>query len=164
MRMLFVGDASRYHVSKWVRFFGEAGHDVHIVSTGAAEVSGVTVHWVRNPFTLAGLRHSFYPYYAARVLALRHRLRPEVMHALQINMYAFLATFAGADPLVVTPFGGDVLVLAKESAAARWMVGFVLRRADLLACDADHIVPVLRQLVRGGQKGQGLLFGGGRRP
>ena len=61
LRLLFVGDASSYHVSKWIGFFGEAGHDVHIMSTGQAQIPGVTVHWVRNAFTTVGLRYSFYP-------------------------------------------------------------------------------------------------------
>lgn len=159
MRLLFVGDASSYHVSKWVRFFGENGHDVHIISTGPADLPGVTVHWVRNPFSTFGLRHAFYAYYWMRVAALVRRMRPEVVHALQINLYAFLATLAGARPLVVTPFGGDVLVRPKESAWIRWMVGFVLRRASLVVCDADHIVPVLRKLGARTQPIERVYFG-----
>ena len=159
LRLLFVGDASGYHVSKWIKFFGEAGHDVHIVSTGKAQIPGVTVHWVRNPFTTVGLRHSFYPYYAARVAGLLKRLQPDVVHALQINMYAFLAALAGARPLIVTPFGGDVLVRPKESMWVRWMVGYVLRRAALIVCDADHIVPVLRDLGAGGKPVKVVYFG-----
>jgi glycosyltransferase involved in cell wall biosynthesis len=144
--VLFIGDAHSYHVSKWMRFFGGQGREVHVLSTGAAEIPGVHVHHIPNPLAGTALRHLYYPWYAFSGWRLMRRVRPDVVHVMQINLFAFLAMLAGARPAIVTPFGGDVLVRPKESKFSAWLVRFVLRRCARVVCDAEHVIPTLRSL------------------
>ncbi len=143
MKLCFVGSAASYHVSKWVAFFGRRGHEVHIVSTSQAEIEGVQVHYLPNPATKPVLRHMYYWTYRRAVKRIMRAVQPDVVHGLQINIYSTLASGVCACPIVITPFGGDVLINPKRSLLARYYARTTLRRADLVVCDADHIKPAL---------------------
>lgn len=158
MRLCFFGDASSYHVSRWLRFFGKAGHETHCISTGAASLPGVRIHHLRNPFAETVFRHFFYPAYYLAARRKIQEIRPEVLHGLQINLYSYLGMRTGARPFVITPFGGDVLVNPKTSAFASHMARYCLRGADLITTDADHIQPALTALGAAPSRIQRVYF------
>ena len=130
MRICFIGDASGYHVSRWIKYFPEKGHEVHIISTGEASIPGVKVHYLKNKYRLPGLRHLFYYQYFRTAKTILDNLRPDVVHALQANLYAALACLAKYRPFVVTPFGGDVLVNPQKSLLSRIIAQYCLSHAD----------------------------------
>ncbi len=158
-RVLFVGDAHSYHVSKWMRFFGSQGREVHVVSTGEAEIPGVTVHFIPNPLDGTALRHLYYPWYVLNAWRVMRRVRPDVVHVMQINLFAFLAMLVATRPVIATPFGGDVLVRPKESRFVAWFVRYVLQRCARVVCDADHVIPTLRELGAAEKRVDIVYFG-----
>lgn len=139
MRVCFVGSAASYHVSKWLRHYAAQGDDVHLISTSDGCIPGVTVHRVTNlNWTVVG-RHAFYLRYYLTVIYLLAQLRPDVVHALQINAYSAMAAFATTVPFIVTPFGGDLLRRPAQSRLARIFVWLTLFRADLVVCDGQNV-------------------------
>lgn len=146
MKLCFIGDASGYHVGRWIRYFGRTGHETHCISTAPAEIPGVKVHHVENKQTAFGLRHLFYFRYYSSVRRLIREIEPDVVHGLQINLYSYMAMRSGYRPYVITPFGGDVLVRPKESALDRHLAQYCLTNASLITTDADHIQDTLVEL------------------
>lgn len=75
----------------------------------------------------------------ARIRALVHRLQPDVLHAGWIPTLGFCAALTGYRPLLLMPSGSDVLILPRQSAVLRAITRFVIRRADLVTCDAEAV-------------------------
>lgn len=158
MRICFIGDASGYHVRRWISYFGKMGYQTHCISTGDAEIPGVTVHHIRNRRTAFGFRHMFYPIYYFAVKRLLDHIRPDVVHGLQINYYSYMAMHAGCKPFVITPFGGDVLVKPKKSPISKNIAEYCLSRADLITTDAEHIQETLVRLGADARKIRLIYF------
>jgi glycosyltransferase involved in cell wall biosynthesis len=77
-----------------------------------------------------------------RLAALRPR--PDVLHSGYVWKDGFAAALSGFHPHLVMPWGSDVLIEPDRSRVLRWIVRYVLRRADRITCDcaavADKIV------------------------
>ena len=152
MRILYVAPMASVHSTRWVGYFGRTGHDVHAIDAsfdGTHEVPGVTVHRVplqgtRLPVLKYLLR---YPLWLARWRSLVAAINPDVIHIHWVGLHALGAALSGFKPLVVTPWGSDLLVIPSESAKWRFLVWRVLASGTLFICDADHLQD---ELVRRG--------------
>jgi len=86
-------------------------------------------------------------------------INPNIIHAHYITEIALLGAASGFHPFIVTPWGSDVLVAPKRSMMSRWIVKYVLKRADLITCDAEHIKEPLTKLGADPQKIKLIYFG-----
>lgn len=74
---------------------------------------------------------------------------PDIIHVHQANSYGFLTALANQKkiPLVLTTWGSDVLLLPNKSFFHRWMVKYVLNKADQITADAQFMASAIHQLV-----------------
>lgn len=158
MKICFIGDASGYHVARWIRYFGQTEHEIHCISTGSASIPGVTIHCIKNPFKWNLLRHFYYPYYLFSARSIIRKIKPDVTHGLQINLFSYFISLLGLHPFVITPFGGDVLVNPSKSRFAKHMATRCLSHSDLITTDADHIQDTLVSLGADASKIQIVFF------
>jgi len=87
-----------------------------------------------------------------QVMRLLKRIRPDVLHAHFITYYGTLGALTGYHPFVVTAWGSDILIMPKRSRRAKWVAKYVIKRADLITCDAEHIRERLIELGAEAQK------------
>ena len=134
--MLAVADGKSLHTIRWAERLVERGHELHLVTDRiderALERAGVTVHDVRRldaTTRLPGLRRMFL---GRAIRNLAERLDADVVHAHAILPYAWWAAQAKIHPLVVSPWGRDVLVDAKKEPGRS--------RARLAFAGADYLV------------------------
>lgn len=153
MRIVFVAWHGTPHTRRWVTFFAERGHEVHVVTCGDGDMVDVDADGapLARPYEVHDLgppRFGKLGYVAkiARARRVVHRLRPDLVHAHYATSYGMLATAAGCHPLVVTSHGDDVLV-APRSRLPRLVVRTVLRRSDLITVPGDHMVPVVEAII-----------------
>ena len=153
MRIAFVAWHGTPHTRRWVTFFAERGHEVHVVTCGDGDLVDVDAGGkpLPRPYEVHDLgppRLGKLGYFAkiARARRTVRRLSPDVVHAHYATSYGMLATLAGRHPLVVTSHGDDVLV-APRSRLPRLVVRYVLRRADLITVPGDHMVSVVEALT-----------------
>ncbi len=146
MTLLYVGNLGSVHIQRWLRFFVAQGHEVHLLTPPVDGISapGIHVHvWHSIRTRLRPLDYAANTaLLAPRVLqfrALVRRIRPDLVHAHYLNDAAFIAALAGARPLVVTAWGSDVLINPRRSTLLRVMVSAILRKANLVTCDAAHV-------------------------
>ena len=109
MRVVYLADAPYIHTRRWVRHFVERGWDAHVVSFRPAEIEGATTHYVEG---LERIGKARYLVHARRVSALVRELRPDLLHALHLTSYGFLAGLSGVQPSIVSVWGTDVLEAA----------------------------------------------------
>lgn len=149
MRLCYLADPASTHTQRWVRYFADAGHEVHLIHWGPPpgrppNWPGVTHHELVIPAApaLPGLRWA--AYFAGRVRGLRRLLReirPDLLHAHYISGPGWLAAQSGFHPLVLTAWGSDILLgLHSGPWRERLTLRYALRQADLLTADARQVL------------------------
>lgn len=157
MKICFLAAADSIHSYRWIRFFAERGHEVHWLSLTPADrdvPTGVRFYQIGGsaPGRLGLL---------SAALRIRHVVRgidPELLHAHYVGSYGLLGLLAGVRPFVVTAWGSDVLFAGRAPIRGP-IVRRVLMRADLITCDAYHMVEAMRRLGTDTSKVRVLPFG-----
>ncbi|HAJ34896.1 MAG TPA: hypothetical protein DCL15_04275 [Chloroflexi bacterium] len=149
MRLCYLADPTSSHTSKWLSYFLNRGDEVHLLG------------W--NPPTDPALARAYY-YHLPDVLpqvfpalvrsvlwhanawplvhwrqwgVLLDQIRPDVFDILMLNAHQIPAALARRGPMVITPWGSDLLVYPQGyTPLTRWFLGRALRRADLVLCNS----------------------------
>lgn len=141
MRLVYVADANSIHSYRWIGYFAGRGYEIQWVSRVPSifpPLPSVPLH-VTPPSRLAAGA------LLKAVLAVRRvvrSVRPDVLHAHYVGANGLVAAACGFRPLAVTAWGSDVLFAGRS----RWagpLVRWVLRRADVVTCDADHMIDAM---------------------
>jgi glycosyltransferase involved in cell wall biosynthesis len=127
MRLVYLADAPYVHTRRWVEHFARAGWETHVVSFRPAQLDGARVHYVGG---LEGLGKLRYLAHARRVRRLVRELRPDLLHALHLTSYGFLAGLCDVRPTVVSVWGTDILEAPGWSPVHYIVTRYALARAD----------------------------------
>lgn len=142
MKLCFLASAESIHAYKWVTYFARRGHDVRWFSLRPSRFSDLGGAQLR----VVGGKGPRAVRLARAVLAVRRALRddpPDVLHAHYVGTYGLIGLLTSYHPFVATAWGSDVL-FAGRSPIKRPFVRSVLRHADLLTCDAEHMVDAMK--------------------
>lgn len=136
MRIAFLGDGSLNHVRRWAEHFHERGHEVLLLSFESVEGCSIPARRLSAslPTKLLG--------YLSAMSSIKRELagfHPDLINALYIGGYGFVAAKSGYRPLVVSSLGSDLLVDYPSSIIHRMQIRFVLRAADLVITDAEEL-------------------------
>ena len=137
LRLAYLADPNSVHTRRWIGFFADRGHEVHLLVGIDDEVrpglhDRVQVHRYRR-FDRRRLPLLSSLQSRAALRALLARLRPDVLHAHYISRYGWQARLSGFHPYVVTPWGSDLFVTPpRRSNRARLWARWTLRSANLV--------------------------------
>ncbi|MDD4857484.1 MAG: glycosyltransferase, partial [Candidatus Krumholzibacteria bacterium] len=136
MRIAFLGDGSLNHVRRWVAYFHERAHEVLLLSFESVDGCPFPAKRFhrRLPTKLLG--------YLSAIADIRReidRFHPDLVNALYVGGYGFVAARSGRRPLAVSSLGSDLLVDYPASIVHRLQIRSVLRRADLVITDAEEL-------------------------
>jgi glycosyltransferase involved in cell wall biosynthesis len=134
VRIAFLGDGSLNHVRRWAGYFHERAHEVLLLSFESVAgcpfpAKRLAAHF---PTKLLG--------YLSALGSIRRELEsfdPDVVNALYLGGYGFVAARAGRRPLAVSSIGSDLLVDYPSSIVHRLQIREALRSADLVITDAE---------------------------
>ena len=129
MRVVYLADAPYIHTRRWVEHFAAAGWDTHVVSFRPAEIAGATVHYVDGFERIGRAR---YLIHAARVRRIVKKLQPDILHAMHLTSYGFLAALCDTHPLLTSVWGTDILEAPTWTPLHNRLTRFALKRADLV--------------------------------
>jgi glycosyltransferase involved in cell wall biosynthesis len=129
MRVVYLADAPYVHTRRWVRHFVDLGVDAHVISFRPATIEGATVHYVDGLEAIGKMR---YVVHARRVRQLVIDLEPDIVHALHLTSYGFLAGLSGFRRSIVSVWGTDVLEAPGISPLHRWVTKHALSRAGAI--------------------------------
>jgi glycosyltransferase involved in cell wall biosynthesis len=128
-RVVYLADAPYIHTRRWVQHFAQRGWDAHVISFRPAEIEGATVHYAGG---LEAIGKARYLVHARRVSSMIRDLRPDLLHALHLTSYGFLAGLSGFQPSIVSVWGTDVLEAPSLTPLHRWITRHALRRAGAI--------------------------------
>jgi glycosyltransferase involved in cell wall biosynthesis len=133
MKIVFLGDARSIHFARWVQYFVERGHQVHVWSAEppAEEMPNFLrleprFHW--QPLLYSSL--------AVLVKKKLTEIGPDLVNAHFVPNYGFLAALSGRRPLAISAWGSDVLISPRKTLLHKWRVQWALSKAKLVTADA----------------------------
>jgi glycosyltransferase involved in cell wall biosynthesis len=133
---VYLADAPYPHTWRWVEHFARAGADCEVISFRPATIAGARVHHIDGAEPLGKAR---YLLHARRIKQLIHSLQPDLVHALHLTSYGFLAALSGARPLVISVWGTDILEAPGLTPFHRWLTRYALARADVITATGLHL-------------------------
>ncbi len=150
MRLCYLADPISTHTVKWVSYFArDSRYEVHLMGWSAPTdpaLSRVIYHHLpdelREPFVApvrGALWHGRLWFWAQRrqYQVLLDRIRPDIFDILMINAGEIPAALARRGPLVVTPWGSDLLEYPPAyTPLTRRLLAATMRRADLVLCNS----------------------------
>jgi L-malate glycosyltransferase len=143
LRLVFLADPNSIHTRRWLGFFADRGHEVHLLVPSGDEMHespspGVHVRrflaWPRIPIRGAP---RLVTSLSLRLALLR--LRPDVLHAHFLERYGWAAALSGFGPYVVTVWGSDVFVGPTKSRSARVWARRTLAGAALVTAVSEDL-------------------------
>jgi glycosyltransferase involved in cell wall biosynthesis len=129
VKVVYLADAPYIHTRRWVEHFAAHGVEAHVISFRPARIDGVAVHYVDG---LEAIGKARYLVHARRVRDLIRDLKPDLLHALHLTSYGFLAGLSGWQPSVVSVWGTDVLEAPSLTPLHRMITRQALARAGII--------------------------------
>jgi glycosyltransferase involved in cell wall biosynthesis len=137
VRIAYLSIGGHIHTIRWLRYFVERGHEVHLMTVQPSPIEGVTVHDIRTGVPVKPLHYAIALGHVRRLLA---RIRPDILHTHFLTGYGYWGAFSGFHPHVLTVWGDDVYVTPHETRLKGWLAGRALRGADLVTGDSEDII------------------------
>ncbi len=137
--LLICGDASSVHTQRWAREMVARGHVVVVATRLPADIEGVAAVVPLQP----GRDGAGWFRALPAVRRLVRTLQPRIVHGHYVTGYGLWAAACGWGPVVQTAWGSDILVTPRESAVMRRIVGWSLRRADLMTADSQDALDAM---------------------
>ncbi len=150
LSLVFLGDPNSIHTRRWLSFFLDRGHRVHLILASdrplAVSLDDRLVLHRLPPQSRAILRFPSIVRTRKGLRGILRRVDADVLHAQYLTGYGWLARLSGFHPYVLTVWGSDVFVTARTSRLARIWAWASLRGADLVTGDSTDLLEATIQL------------------
>ena len=154
MKICFVASAESTHTVKWIKYFSDKGHDVHLISNKGLEIKNVTFHELKSIGKGKIVTERIYLndiltfiYRAFQTRRFVNKIKPDIIHAHNVVISGFYAYVSNFKPLIVTAWGADVLIAPKKSIFLKTIAKLVLKKADIITCDGRNTFDTLINLA-----------------
>ncbi|ARV20027.1 GDP-mannose-dependent alpha-(1-6)-phosphatidylinositol monomannoside mannosyltransferase [Curvibacter sp. AEP1-3] len=136
IKLCIIAGADSIHSYKWIKYFAEAGYKITWISltpTTFDPIPGVSFFHIDGGAGIWGMLKAVLQ--TRRIVA---NSQPDLVHVHYVGANAILGLYSGVKTIVATPWGSDV-ILNKHVFFKRFFAARILRRADLISCDAWHM-------------------------
>jgi glycosyltransferase involved in cell wall biosynthesis len=148
LRLCFVGPCDSVIFRRWIEWFAGRGHDVTALTVEPVHPAPTAFRQV-DLTALPGWRKLGRLISACRLARMVARLKPDIVHVHYARGLAWGLLPARRHPLVVTPWGSDVL--EEQGAFKEWyskrLTQGLLRSADLVAVHSAYMERQTRALL-----------------
>jgi glycosyltransferase involved in cell wall biosynthesis len=144
MRICFIATGDSIHSFRWIEFFAKQGHDIHWISLTPfikAPISNIRTYEIAyENIEVIQIVKSIHP-----VKVILNRIQPDILHMHSAGRHGLLGALTRFHPCVATAWGSEILIAGK-SLFKRPVIKFVLKKMDMLTCDAEHMRKAMQQL------------------
>lgn len=166
MKICFVANAESIHTVRWINYFINKGHEVHLISHKGRDIDGVIFHKLitfgNAKITTEKIRPVDLLSFAVRAIQTRRiirKIKPEIVHAHNVILSGFYASISNFHPIVITAWGTDVLIAPKKSFLLKKIAKYVLKNADIITCDGLNTKDAMIELKAYTEKINIIYFG-----
>jgi glycosyltransferase involved in cell wall biosynthesis len=137
MRIAYLSIGGHIHTERWLGYFVERGHDVHLMTVQPEPIDGVKVYDIRTGVPIKPLHYALALRRVRRILA---DIEPDLLHTHFLTGYGYWGAFSGFHPFIMTVWGDDVYLTPHTSFLKGVLARHVLQRADLVTGDSEDIM------------------------
>jgi glycosyltransferase involved in cell wall biosynthesis len=156
MKLVYLASGKSIHTQRWVNYFVDRDYEVHLITDAPYNYKSLQVHTLKN---YSGNRVLNLLIWAIRIKKMVKELNPDILHGHYVTSYGSLGACAAFHPFVITVWGSDILVEPKRFPLLKPVVKSVLKRADLITCDGEHVKGPLTNLGADPGKINIIFFG-----
>lgn len=127
MKIAFLVNEESSHSPKWTRYF-QKNHEIYILKLKRTKSKALEV--LINIFSI---RKQI------------KEIKPDILHVHYAGVNGLLGALSNFHPLVITAWGSDILINSKRI-VVKPLLKFILDKADLITCDAEHMVKAITNL------------------
>ena len=146
MKILYLSNGGSLHDYRFLVKLVERGYEVCFAYIGPDgkqnEIPGAKscylgydVRETDNQFIKTMARFRCY----CRFRRLLREFKPQVLHAGWVQTAGLMAAVTGYKPLLLMPWGSDILLNPQSNRVFGLITRYVLRRADMITCDAEEV-------------------------
>lgn len=153
MKICYVSSALGIHDQRFFEKFQERGWEIHVVAWGRARtrvMDGISFHYLLSDISNRWLtkfpraaKYAIYPLQAIRsyffLRRLLRKIKPDVVHACWVPTSGFISVLTGYHPLLLMPYGSDILINPRRSKVLRMITKYTLKKGDMIICDAEIV-------------------------
>ena len=143
MKLGIICESHQLHSQRYIRYFVERGHEVHVITPvppDPVRIDGAVVHGLHRRLHPSGLlKYANYLQAARGISRLIRSIRPDLLNVMFLTDYGFWAALSRFHPLAITPWGSDVLRHPHHKRFWKLTSAFALNHCDLLICNSDCI-------------------------
>lgn len=150
MRICCISEATSIHTQRWVNYFAQKGHEVHLISwvRGGGYASSVHLHWLARLLPRMWVLSKYlgvilWPIQTHRLV---NKIKPDVLEAHWLTIAGVLAVASGFHPVILNAWGSDILVYAKRKPIWRLFIKYALKKAEVVTCNSEILKKELLQL------------------
>ncbi|HUS50976.1 MAG TPA: glycosyltransferase [Candidatus Paceibacterota bacterium] len=157
MKLCFLADANSIHSFKWIEYFTDKDYEINWISLTPNSFNtskDIKFHLLKN-FKSKPLNILFNILFVRKLIRI---IKPDVLHVHYAGVNGILGAFSGFYPFILTAWGSDILITAK-SKVIKPLIKFVLKKADLITCDAEHMKKAMIKLGTDFSKIHIIYFG-----
>ncbi len=149
MKICYIADATSVHITEWLQFFLQRGHEIVLITDTENKIEGVEVINIGDclpRFRIPLLSASYQIRKKVRkIRELLLKIQPDILHAHYATNYGYLAAKTGWHPYILTCHGSDILVDLYKSRLQHHFVKTALRRADLVSMPSEQMEIVVKE-------------------
>jgi glycosyltransferase involved in cell wall biosynthesis/Flp pilus assembly protein TadD/2-polyprenyl-3-methyl-5-hydroxy-6-metoxy-1,4-benzoquinol methylase len=162
LKILYLADCRSQHTKRYVRFFKDKGHDVHIfdVSGDTADLDGIQLHF-SSPIINNGSGKKFEDVFIHRVFELNkliEEIKPDILHGHYLSGWCWWGAFTGFQPYLITSWGSDIF-LDTNNVFYRRFTEFCLKESPLVTADSMELMEATAALRGSGSGIKYIPFG-----
>lgn len=153
LKLFFIADPAAIHVQRWLRYFVQAGHEVHLLpypdslaTVAKRTYDGVQIHCSDGSALRCRIRswRGFYSKYLiaenmVRARNLISQYQFDILHAHYLSACGWIGAMTDFHPFVLTAWGSDVNVDPRRSLFYRYFTRQSLLQADLITANSDDL-------------------------
>lgn len=161
MRICFIGNPQIIHLQRWMTYFIDKGHEVHVITPQPAEVEGAYIHEISLS---AFYDVPTYLFYRIRIIGYifnmvrRYRLikqtkkiiekiNPDVLNAHYLTYYGVFASQLDFHPFLITVWGSDILIdLEKYGHERASLMKKALEKADMIHSVSNQMTEQIKNM------------------
>lgn len=138
IKICFLTCADSIHSYRWVKFFAEKNHEIHWIAFNKLEFDSIQGVCFYEVVQSSKMMIDFYNT-TKQVRRLLRKIRPDILHVHYLGIYGLVGALScDSTPFVATAWGSDIL-FAGKSFIKKPFIRYILNKADVITCDADHM-------------------------
>jgi glycosyltransferase involved in cell wall biosynthesis len=156
MRICYFSHNLNVHDYRFLSALVERNYDVYLVSyvkkksfteipKDIANIKNLKI--IHRKYNFTQEYHFLFPAMVIDFRRLINKIRPDVLHSGYVLSDGFIGALSGFHPVLLMPWGSDILIEPKKSLLRRKIIEYTINKADFIACDCETVKNKIIQMT-----------------